>query len=128
LDWPEVSLESILGCGLMRFKDEVGKLKKGSRRLFRILISESAYTIWKLRNERVISRAGAPLTEMEDLNKWVYGLNQRLQQDVILGNRSAKRNWPRLAPALVMDTWAGTLNDESKLPENWLKESTVLVG
>ncbi|KAF8179515.1 hypothetical protein K438DRAFT_1444725, partial [Mycena galopus ATCC 62051] len=128
LDWPEVSLESILGCGLMRFEDEVGKLKKGSRRLFRILISESAYTIWKIRNERVISRAGAPLTEVEVLNKWVYGLNQRLQQDVILGNRSAKRNRPRLAPALVMDTWAGTLDDESKLPENWLKESRVLVG
>ncbi|KAF8164234.1 hypothetical protein K438DRAFT_1429458, partial [Mycena galopus ATCC 62051] len=127
-DWPEVSLGSILGCGLMRFVDEQGKLKSGTRRLYRILVSESAYTIWKLRNDRVISRAGAPLTEQEILNRWKYDLNQRLQQDVILANRSARRNRPRLAPALVKETWAGTLDEEDRLPENWLKESRVLVG
>ncbi|KAF8186167.1 hypothetical protein K438DRAFT_1596686 [Mycena galopus ATCC 62051] len=127
-DWPEVSLGSILWCGLMRFVDEQGKLKSGTRRLYRILVSESAYTIWKLRNDTVISRAGAPLTEQEILNRWKYDLNQRLQQDVILANRSARRNRPRLAPALVKETWAGTLDEEDRLPENWLKESRVLVG
>ncbi|KAF8146463.1 hypothetical protein K438DRAFT_1452769, partial [Mycena galopus ATCC 62051] len=127
-DWPEISLGTILGCGLAQFKDEKGKQKPGTRRLYRILVSESAYTIWKLRNERVISRAGAPLTEMEIVNKWTYGLNQRLKQDVLLANRSVRRNRPRLAPALVKDTWTGTLDDESKLPENWLKEARVLVG
>jgi ribonuclease HI len=47
-NWPEVSLGSILGCGLMRFEDERGKEAPGTRRLYRILVSESAYTIWKL--------------------------------------------------------------------------------
>ncbi|KAF8212945.1 hypothetical protein K438DRAFT_1566314, partial [Mycena galopus ATCC 62051] len=127
-DWPEISLGTILGCGLAQFKDEKGKQKPCTRRLYRILVSESAYTIWKLHNERVISRAGAPLTEMEIVNKWTYSLNQRLKQDMLLANRSVRRNRPHLAPALVKDTWTGTLDDESKLPENWLKEARVLVG
>ncbi|KAF8169669.1 hypothetical protein K438DRAFT_1467289, partial [Mycena galopus ATCC 62051] len=127
-NWPEVSLGGILGCGLMDFRDEMGRTKHGTRRLYRILMSESAYTIWKLRNERVISRAGARLTEKEIVNKWAYDINQRLQQDVILANRSTKRNRPRLAPALVKDTWEGTLDNEGNLPENWLKEARVLVG
>jgi ribonuclease HI len=127
-EWPVISLGNILGCGLMRFEDKRGRLKSGTRRLYRILVSESAYTIWKLRNDRVISRAGTRLTEKEIINKWTYDLNQHLQQDVILANRSAKRNHPRLDPDLVKDTWAGTLDNEGKLPDNWLKESRVLVG
>jgi ribonuclease HI len=53
--WPTVSLGTILGCGLAEFRDDKGKLKRGTQRLYRILISESAYLIWKLRNDRVIS-------------------------------------------------------------------------
>ncbi|KAJ6453427.1 hypothetical protein C8R47DRAFT_929604, partial [Mycena vitilis] len=52
--WPEVSLGTILGCGLAEFRDEEGKVKRGTQRLYRILMSESAYLIWKLRNDRVI--------------------------------------------------------------------------
>ncbi|KAJ7353323.1 hypothetical protein DFH08DRAFT_804886 [Mycena albidolilacea] len=89
-NWPEISIGSILGCGLMRFEDERGKEKPGTRRLYRILVSKSAYTIWKL--------------------------------------RPVGRNRPRLDPALVYNTWAGTLDDEGSLPVNWLKEPRVLVG
>ncbi|KAF8129378.1 hypothetical protein K438DRAFT_1490047, partial [Mycena galopus ATCC 62051] len=127
-EWPGISLGSILGCGLLQFRDEKGKLKRGTQRMYRILVSESAYTVWKLRNERVISRAGDPLDESAIMNKWIYGINQRLQQDVVLANRSAKGNRPRLDPTLVKDTWANTLDDEGKLPNNWLKEARVLVG
>ncbi|KAJ7260320.1 hypothetical protein B0H12DRAFT_1014115, partial [Mycena haematopus] len=126
--WPEISLGTVLGCGLMDFKDEEGKQRPGAKRLYRILVSEPAYMIWKLRNDRVISRAGAPLTEMEIINKWLLNLNQRLQQDVVLANRTTRRNRPRIVPAVVKDTWADTLDDESALPENWLKETRVLVG
>ncbi|KAJ7780648.1 hypothetical protein DFH07DRAFT_765167 [Mycena maculata] len=54
--WPAVSFGTILGCGLAEFCDENGKAKRGTQRLYQILISESAYLIWKLCNDRVISR------------------------------------------------------------------------
>ncbi|KAF8210871.1 hypothetical protein K438DRAFT_1569503, partial [Mycena galopus ATCC 62051] len=127
-DWPEVSLGSILGCGLVDFKDKKGKPKRGTCCLYKILISESTYTIWKIRNEWVISWFGDPLDEAAIINKWIFNPNQRLQQDVILANRSTKRSHPRLAPSLVQETWFGILDDESGLPVNWLKESRVLVG
>jgi ribonuclease HI len=127
-DWPPISLGSILGCGLAEFKDEKGKLKRGSQRLYRILISESAYLIWKLRNDRVISRDGEPAAEDEIMNKWKFAINQRLQVDKLMANRPIKGKCPALAPQLVLETWSNTLDEESSLPANWLWEPRVLVG
>ncbi|KAJ6628183.1 hypothetical protein B0H10DRAFT_1940730 [Mycena sp. CBHHK59/15] len=79
--WPAVTLGTILGCGLAEFRDDKGKIKCGTQRLYRILVSESAYLIWKLRNNRVISHDGAPATEEEIVNKWKFTINQRLQVD-----------------------------------------------
>ncbi|KAJ6483345.1 hypothetical protein C8R45DRAFT_813158 [Mycena sanguinolenta] len=126
--WPEVSLDAILGCGLPNFDGGSPKEKRGTQRMYRILMSETAYTIWLIRNDRVITRAGEPLSERAVMNKWTYAMNQRLQQDVLLAKRRAGRNRPRLPINLVTDTWAGVLDDEDKLPTNWLKEARVLVG
>ncbi|KAJ7217299.1 hypothetical protein GGX14DRAFT_342171, partial [Mycena pura] len=41
--WPEISLGTILGCGLAEFCNERGKVDHGRQRLYRILVSESAY-------------------------------------------------------------------------------------
>ncbi|KAJ7754195.1 hypothetical protein DFH07DRAFT_743908 [Mycena maculata] len=71
-NWPELSLGIILGCRLAEFRDENGKLKRGSQRLYQILISEPAYLNWKLQNDRVISRDGTPASEEEIMNKWKY--------------------------------------------------------
>jgi hypothetical protein len=126
--WPGMSLGTILGCGLAEFRDERGKHKHGTQRLYRILISESAYLIWKLRNDRVISRNGAPLEEQEIINKWKFNVNQRLQVDITLANRPLKGKRPALAPQLVTTTWSGTLDNERSLLANWLREPRVLVG
>ncbi|KAJ6614056.1 hypothetical protein B0H10DRAFT_1950974 [Mycena sp. CBHHK59/15] len=125
--WPEVSLGTILGCGLAEFHDG-GKTDRGAQRLYRILISESAYLIWRLRNDRVISRSGEPATEDEIINKWKFAVNQRLQMDKLLANRPRKRKRPALAPALVLETWSNTLDNERSLPADWLREPRVLVG
>ncbi|KAJ7222668.1 hypothetical protein B0H12DRAFT_1031287, partial [Mycena haematopus] len=127
-EWKQISLGSILGCGLVNFKDEEGKASPGARRLYRILVSESAFTIWKIRNDRVISQAGEPLTETAIINKWIFNINKRLQQDVVLANRPPGRKRPCLAPKLVRETWSGILDDEEKLLENWLRGTRVLVG
>ncbi|KAJ7890740.1 hypothetical protein B0H13DRAFT_1626199 [Mycena leptocephala] len=126
--WPPVSLGSILGCGLAEFRDEKGKIKRGTQRLYRVLMSESAYLIWKLWNDRVISREGEPATEDEIINKWKFSINQRLQVDKLLASRPIKGKRPALAPQLVLETWSGTLDEESSLPANWLREPRVLVG
>jgi ribonuclease HI len=73
--WPAISLGTILGCGLAEFRDDKGKPKRGTQRLYRILMSESAYLIWRLRNNRVISRDGVPATEDEIVNKWKFVIN-----------------------------------------------------
>jgi ribonuclease HI len=127
-NWPAVSLGTILGCGLADFRDEKGKPKRGTQRLYRILMSESAYLIWKLRNDRVISRDGEPANEEEIKNKWKYAINLRLQVDITLANRPVTGKRPAMAPQLVLATWSDTLDDEQSLPADWLREPRVLVG
>jgi ribonuclease HI len=127
-DWLELSLGVILGCGLAEFRDDRGKIKEGTQRLYRIIMSESAYLIWRLRNERRISRNGMPASEEEIMNKWKYTINQRLQVDITLANRPRKGKHPALASQLVLTTWSGTLDNEQNLPANWLREPRVLVG
>ncbi|KAJ6533708.1 hypothetical protein B0H19DRAFT_863506, partial [Mycena capillaripes] len=121
-------LGTILGCGLADFRDERGKMKRGTQRLYRILMSESAYQIWRLRNDRVIERDGEPASEEEILNKWKFTINQRLQMDKLLAIRPRKGKRPALAPLLVLETWSGTLDNEGSLPTDWLREPRVLVG
>ncbi|KAJ7763988.1 hypothetical protein DFH07DRAFT_738580, partial [Mycena maculata] len=96
--------------------------------LYRILMSESAYPIWKLRNERVISRDGTPATDEEIKNRWKYHINQRLQVDMTLARRPRLGRRPALAPLLVLTTGSGILDNEQRLPADWLREPRVLVG
>ncbi|KAJ6447677.1 hypothetical protein C8R45DRAFT_850724, partial [Mycena sanguinolenta] len=128
--WPDVSLGTILGCGLAEFRDERGRQKRGTQRLYRILMSESAHLVWLIRNDRVISRSGEPFVPAEILNKWNHNINLRLQVNQMLANCPLRGKHPSLAPKLVLDTWSGVLQleNERALPENWLREPRVLVG
>ncbi|KAJ7213185.1 hypothetical protein GGX14DRAFT_361260 [Mycena pura] len=130
LEWPEISLGTVLGCGLAEFRDDGGKIDRGAQRLYRILISEAAYQIWRLRNERVIDRDGAPASEEEIMNKFKFVINQRLQMDKLLANRPRKGKLPALPPKLVLQTWSGILDslNGQNLPTDWLSEPRVLVG
>jgi ribonuclease HI len=53
-EWPTPTLGLILGCGLAEFRATDGKRDEGAERLYRILMSEAAYLIWRIRNECVI--------------------------------------------------------------------------
>ncbi|KAJ7220149.1 hypothetical protein GGX14DRAFT_355177 [Mycena pura] len=131
-DWPEVSLGTILGCGLAEFRDTRGKIDLGARRLYRILMSESAYLIfpiiWRLRNECVIGRSGEPASNEEIENKFKFVMNQRLQMDKVLANRPRRGKRPALPQKMVLATWSGILDNELSLPKDWLREPRVLVG
>ncbi|KAJ6528047.1 hypothetical protein B0H19DRAFT_1334165, partial [Mycena capillaripes] len=126
--WITPSLGVILGSGLAEFRNGDGKRDEGAERLYRILMSEAAYLIWRLRNERVIQRDGEPATEQEIVNRLNYQVNYRLQVDTTMANRPSEGKKPALAPKRVLETWSGILDNESGMPANWLREPRVLVG
>ncbi|KAF8192842.1 hypothetical protein K438DRAFT_1590157 [Mycena galopus ATCC 62051] len=127
--WPELSLGAILGCGLANIKDEHGRHLPGATRLYRILVSESLFSIWKIRNECVINNTGTPLSVNEIHNKWLFNINQRLGFECALTNHYKFGKNNSIKPLLVLQTWSSTLKGEDSLPENWLKVvPRVLVG
>ena len=128
--FPEIKFGTILGCSLAEFKDSKGKISRGDNRLFRILITESAHLIWKLRCERRIAKQDNPdlyHSETEIHNRWLQAINARLALDQLLSNK-AKYQKKALPTSLVLCTWSGILLQETNLPSNWIRESGVLVG
>ncbi|KAJ6541601.1 hypothetical protein B0H19DRAFT_958216, partial [Mycena capillaripes] len=126
--WPDLSLGNILGCGLASFCDNDGNFLPGTLRLYRILISESIFLIWKARNDIVIQGGGKPLSSAEIHNRWVFRINQCLGRDCTLSNQVRYDKQISVKPTLVLQTWRLTLQDEDKLPENWLRVPKILVG
>ena len=117
----------ILGCGLANFKSN-DKPDKGLNRLYRILVSETAYLIWKLRNERRIrDDKGAVQSVDETFNRWTHALNKRLTTDRILTN-SERFKKKAIDRKLVKNTWKNCLKNEEDLPANWPTAKGVLVG
>ncbi|KAJ7090494.1 hypothetical protein C8R44DRAFT_648166, partial [Mycena epipterygia] len=113
---------------LATISDGNGKHLPGASRFYRILISESMYTVWKIQCDCVIGKGGESLPDSEIHNKWLHAINERLSLDRILTKQSKYAKAISLRPSLVLQTWSSTLKDEEGLPENWLKEPKVLVG
>ncbi|KAJ6494518.1 hypothetical protein C8R45DRAFT_1052935 [Mycena sanguinolenta] len=114
--WPALSFGFLLGSGLAFFREAGSKPNPASQRLYNILVSESMHLIWKLRCESSIGHNGTPPTV------------DRLQIDINLTDRRRFGKQYTVAPALVLDTWSGTLLQNDELPDDWLKEPGVLVG
>ncbi|KAJ6585852.1 hypothetical protein B0H19DRAFT_1321696 [Mycena capillaripes] len=127
-DWPSLSMGSILGSSLAVFKDNRGRVLHGKARLYRILVSESMYAIWKMRCDSVLSRAGDLIPVQETHNKWIGTINERILTDRVLASSSKYKKGASIPSALVLQTWSGTLKNEDQMPENWLWEPEVLVG
>ncbi|KAJ6618924.1 hypothetical protein B0H10DRAFT_2371884 [Mycena sp. CBHHK59/15] len=123
--WPTLNWGLILGCNVVKFRSPRGR-DKGTTRLFRIVVSESAHLIWRLRNERVIQEKDAA-SEQEIHNHWRKTINNRLHLDCVLTN-NGKYGKRALKKALVKSTWKKVLKDEDALPKEWYRETRVLVG
>ncbi|KAJ7699841.1 hypothetical protein B0H16DRAFT_1348916, partial [Mycena metata] len=126
--WPTVSFGGIMGAALATFPDTNGKDSQSAACLYRIIMTESMYLIWKIRCEVVIKNNGEPKTITEIHNRWVALINERLKIDRNLTNQMRFGKQHSLPPSLVLETWKGTLLDEDKLPPLWLREPVVLVG
>lgn len=127
--WKPITLGTILGAFATGFGKDALPKKSGPDRLYRILISEAAYLIWKLRCERVIQREGDPThyhSSIEIAHRWTAAMNNRLTLDremtrFGLSKRAIKKK-------VVISTWCSVLDNEDSLPEDWLKAKEVLVG
>ncbi len=63
LQWPSMSLGLTLGCALYDPCNEDGRNLTGAARALRLLVSELAHLIWKMRCERRIANS-------DDVDHW----------------------------------------------------------
>ncbi|TRM55262.1 hypothetical protein BD626DRAFT_372511, partial [Schizophyllum amplum] len=130
-EWPELGLGTVLSCGLTDFRASDPKIKReGANRLYTIIISESAFLAWKLRNERVIGggdRATDPEfhSRQSIRNRWIWTINNRLTMDREMTKRF-KYGQKAIPKEVVLRTWCSVLDEELSLPEDWLNEPRVL--
>ncbi|KAI0355174.1 ribonuclease H-like protein [Trametes cingulata] len=127
---PDMSLGLALGCHMLTYRDAHDRQKSSDSRIAKIMTTETAYLIWTLRCQRVISWADQPgryhtLQEVE--NRWGAAMSKRLHVDVLLTNPRACGK-KVLAKNKVLRTWAGLLKEEDALPPDWIAQPRVLVG
>jgi len=75
-----ITLGTILASPSTKLKEN-RKKKDGTDRLYRLIMTESAHLIWKLRCERVIKKEGEQTSPAEIKNRWVGTMDARLKLD-----------------------------------------------
>ncbi|KAJ3884468.1 hypothetical protein GG344DRAFT_60480 [Lentinula edodes] len=125
MSWPDLKFDigTILGCGLADFRNRQKKREKGKSRLFRIMISESAYLIWKLRNERVINDRPA-LSKLQIKNQWKWTIENRLRTDCLL--TSIKFSRRMLSQKIIKATWGKVVENVELLSESFGKTGVLV--
>jgi ribonuclease HI len=101
---PKPTMGQMMACATTKKRDA------GTSRLYRILVSESAHLIWRLRNERVIQQKDTASTP-EIHNRWLHQINNRLMIDCAMTNKN-KYGKRAIKTAVVKQTWKGILKDE----------------
>uniref|UniRef100_A0A0W0FRJ7 Uncharacterized protein n=1 Tax=Moniliophthora roreri TaxID=221103 RepID=A0A0W0FRJ7_MONRR len=125
-EWFKPGIGGILGAALAETTGpEIHKIGKGPARLWKLLVTESAYLIWVLRCERVIRNNNAPAAEQQIINRWRHSINERLNLDRRLTDPKYERK--ALNQSTVKETWKGIIEKEGALPENWVTNTGVLV-
>ena len=134
LEWPQISLGLILGCGCItdrkndrrEFPNENWprqQEKRGASRLATILISEAAHLIWVLHCERAIH--GKQHTDNEINTRWRNIVNTRLTSNKIIATKIKRE---KKFTNLVKNIWQTLLIKDAPLPHDWINNREVLVG
>jgi ribonuclease HI len=100
------TIGQIMAGGIMK-QDNLGET-----RVHKILITESAHLVWRLRNEHVIQGSGSK-SLVEIRNRWLKTINNRL--DINCAMTNALKYEKALKVLLVKATWMKTLKIGSKL-------------
>ena len=94
--------------------------------MYRLIMSESAHLIWKIRCERVIQIEGEEILLNKINNRWIVIMNARLDLDRKMTHSKYEKK--SLSKKTSQNTWKNTLRDERLLPEDWVTNSGVLVS
>ncbi|EJD46192.1 hypothetical protein AURDEDRAFT_27593, partial [Auricularia subglabra TFB-10046 SS5] len=103
----ELDLGTVLGCASARLQGRKDSRDKPLERAFRIMVSESAFLIWKLRCEKRVGHADdadwkhAPA---EVIARWGAMIRARVALDKRLTN-GYKYNRRAVDPSLHKETW-----------------------
>lgn len=84
IPWPDIDLGTILGCGSLR----------GASRLLQILLSESAYLVWTMRNDKITA-------SKIKRNKGFTRLVVNTWENVLTKERDLPNNWISMREVLV---------------------------
>ncbi|KAH9926056.1 uncharacterized protein B0H18DRAFT_876724, partial [Fomitopsis serialis] len=128
--WYSQSLPSILAVGFATPQRTNGKApREHTVRLWRMLITEAAHLLWRLRCERVIQHDDEEDWQHNERGiaaRWYQSINMRLRLDI----ESTHPRFGRLAlkRQLVLDTWHHLVWDVQALPDDWTSVRWVLVG
>ncbi|KAJ7724596.1 hypothetical protein DFH07DRAFT_724112, partial [Mycena maculata] len=122
------SLGMVLGSVLTMFEEEMNAKPSGANRLYRILVTESTYLIWKLSNKSVTQNRGTAPSAYAAHKRWVSLMNEQLKIDCFMATAKSNQNKILVPPGVVLQTWSRTLLNEMSLPKDWLRDPRVLVG
>ncbi|KAG0700961.1 RnaseH-domain-containing protein [Suillus ampliporus] len=133
-EWPQITIGTIMGCGNINKiplneqneenpTEQQNEKQKGTTRLLRILISESAHLIWALRCDRTIN--GVQHSEQSIIKRWMTTINKRLQTDRITAKTIIRKEKYR---NLVTSTWSDVITTNTNHNKNWAIALEVLVG
>ncbi|KAI0683429.1 ribonuclease H-like protein [Cytidiella melzeri] len=118
IPWLGKHLGNLLGAPLADFTTPDGKRQPGLSRLYRIMMTESAHLIWRLRCERRIDRKGETHSLTEIDRKWLTAMNMRVTMDSELTKpKYGKRKLPK---HVVLRTWSNILDRDCDLPLDWI--------
>jgi hypothetical protein len=123
--WPDLREGIITGCGMLNASSNENSTKTGGTehtgqsagqsRLLRILISESAFLIWKMRNEATIDEVDIPTKSV--VARWKRTMENRLQTDRAVAARRKKDMSQRNRAEA---TWSRAIGDNGQeIPEDW---------
>ena len=122
LPWVTPTIGLILGSNTINFRNPKGKVLRGANRLYAILITESAYLIWKLRCEWKIQNEEDPEkipSEDQIHRQWSYTINKRFRMECLMTNKY-RYGSKALNTDLIERTWWPVILDRESFPDDWI--------
>lgn len=110
------SVPGIIGGVMSPVTNVEGKADPGATRLQRIIITESAALIWRLRNKRVIDETPQNKwpSDAEIHNMWLRTINERITLDAHMTNKKYKNK--ALRTETVLRTWEKNSSERKRPP------------
>ncbi|KNZ80733.1 Ribonuclease H1 [Termitomyces sp. J132] len=127
LDFEKPSLGDQLGCAINKTLNEENK---GTRRFKKIVITETMYTIWKIRCEWRIARDSDPertISDEETVGRLRAAIGRKIKYDCLAIDRN---RFGKIATdsETVVKTWTNLPPEEFNPLRSWRKLTAVLVG